>query len=1025
MHQTRRRDTFTTIRTEGGLLPVDLLERIAAGDKSLNGLEPGSYHLAPNEKITEAVSRSWVRLRGYWEAFRAGVEKLPTGDTGTSLTRERWLMPLFQELGYGRLQRADSIEVGQKSYTVSHRWERVPLHLVGFRVELDRRAAGVIGAAQAAPHGLIQELLNGSDDHLWAFVSNGRRLRLLRDNAALTRQAYVEFDLEAMFEGDVYPDFVLLWMLCHQSRVEAPKPSEFWLEMWSQTAQQDGTRALDALRDGVEKAIVALGSGFLKHPANRPLREKLQTPGGLDKQEYYRQLLRVVYRLLFLFVVEDRDLLLDPQADIKARERYTRFYATTRLRRLAEKQRGTRHGDLWASLSLVLDKLHGGCAELGLPALGSFLFRADTTPDLAGCELANHALLDAIRALCQVRDGNVLRAVSYKNLQTEELGSVYEALLELHPEMNVDAGAFTLKSAGGSERKTTGSYYTPESLVQCLLDSALDPVLDDAVKQPYPEKALLALTVCDPACGSGHFLIAAAHRMAKRLASVRTGEGEPAPEETRRALRDIIGKCLYGVDLNPMAVELCKVALWMEALEPGKPLSFLDHHIQCGNALLGTTLPLMENGIPDEAFTPIEGDDRAYCTTYKAQNKKERKAREKRKAAEQAGQTSMLGLRLGNLAGAFAELTAGSDDLPEDVQAREDAYKRIVTGSDYRYTRFLADTWCASFVWRKQPGVFNYPITDDIYWRIEETPHWAEPWLRDEVKRLAGQYVFLHWHLTFPEVFGKDGNGGFSVLLGNPPWERVKLQEKEWFAVRRPDIANAANASKRRAMIAALQAEDPALYESFLDDRRQAEGESHLLRNSERFPLCGRGDVNTYAVFAETFRSLLGAAGQAGIIVPSGIATDDTTKFFFQDLNDRQNLVSLFGFVNEAKLFLGVDHRVKFALLTIGGKAKITASADFAFGLHTVLDLSDNERHFSLDASDLALLNPNTRTCPIFASRRDAEITKDVYSRIPILIEEGREHGNPWGVEFLRMLDMSNDSSYFLTQEQLVVSTLR
>jgi type I restriction-modification system DNA methylase subunit len=187
------------------------------------------------------------------------------------------------------------------------------------------------------------------------------------------------------------------------------------------------------------------------------------------------------------------------------------------------------------------------------------------------------------------------------------LGSVYEALLELHPEVNTEAATFALKTASGHERKTTGSYYTPSSLIQCLLDSALEPVLDEAVRRPNAEVAILDLKVCDPACGSGHFLIAAAHRIAKRLAAVRTGDEEPSPEATRSALRDVIGRCVYGVDVNEMAVELCKVSLWMEALEPGRPLSFLDHRIVVGNSLLGTTPALMAEGIPDEAFSPIQG----------------------------------------------------------------------------------------------------------------------------------------------------------------------------------------------------------------------------------------------------------------------------------------------------------------------------------------------------------------------------------------------------------------------------------
>src|SRR5712692_914111 len=559
----KARDLFTTIRTEGGLLPADLLQRIVHGDKDLPGLDDASYHLVAGERLNERISQSWNRLLGTWQAFRAAANALPETDTGTTLTRERWLMVLLQELGYGRLPAARATEIDGKSYAISHFWHYSPMHLVSYRLDLDRRTAGVAGAARTSPHSLVQEFLNRSDDHLWGFVSNGLRLRLLRDSVSLTRQAYVEFDLEGMMDGEVYADFVLLWLLCHQSRVEAEKPEECWLERWARAAQEQGTRALDHLRAGVEQAINALGSGFLAHPANAQLKEKLRS-GDLSGQDYYRQLLRLVYRLLFLFVAEDRDLLYDPEATPEARERHIRYCSTTRLRHLAAGHRGTKHMDLYRGLRIVMEKLGSdeGCSPLALPALGSFLWSETAIPDLAHCDISNRDFLEAVHALAFTLDNKVWRSVDYKNLGSEELGSIYESLLELHPEFNIDAATFNLTTAGGHEHKTTGSYYTPTSLIQCLLDSALDPVLAEAARQPNAEEAILSLKVCDPACGSGHFLIAATHRMARRLAAIRTGDEEPAPEATRTALRDVISRCLYGVDMNPMAVELCKVNLW-------------------------------------------------------------------------------------------------------------------------------------------------------------------------------------------------------------------------------------------------------------------------------------------------------------------------------------------------------------------------------------------------------------------------------------------------------------------------------
>lgn len=249
--QTHHHETFTTIETEGALLPADLLARIASGDTGLDGLTPDSYHLSSGEKINEAINQAWNRLLGIWATFQGSAAKLADSDPAIGLTRDRWLLPLFAELQYGRLFPAKAVEIDGKTYPISHHYgwnNNVPIHLVGWNVDLDHRTPGVAGAAQASPHSMLQTLLNRSDDYRWGIVANGRELRLLRDNASLTRQAYVEFDLDAMMRGEVYADFVLLWLLCHQSRVEAERPDEFWLEKWSKTAQEQGT-LVDALRN--------------------------------------------------------------------------------------------------------------------------------------------------------------------------------------------------------------------------------------------------------------------------------------------------------------------------------------------------------------------------------------------------------------------------------------------------------------------------------------------------------------------------------------------------------------------------------------------------------------------------------------------------------------------------------------------------------------------------------------------------------------------------------------------------------
>ena len=1033
------RNIFTTVRSEGAILPSDLLQRIVSGDKDLDGLDAKSFHLLEGDRINEAINRSWSRLRGAWVNFQHGLTQLSSDDAATRLTREKFLLPLFQELGYGRLPPASAIAIGDKRYAISHGWHHTPIHLVGYRVDLDKRSAGIAGAAKSSPHSLVQELLNRSNQHLWAFLANGRRLRILRDNASLTRQAYVEFDLEAMMAGEVYADFVLLWLLCHQSRVEVREsrvgnresgaastpdsrlstPQDCWLERWSQVADSQGTRALEQLRKGVEVAISTLGQGFLSHPANQELRRLLQT-GALSAQEYNHQLRRLVYRLLFLFVVEDRDVLLDPAASPEAKERYQRYYSVNRLRSLADRHRGTRHHDLYQGLRVVMQHLgHEGCPALGIPALGSFLWSNESTPALDDCQLANSALLETIRALAFICDRNGRRPVDYKNLQSRELGSIYESLLELHPQLNIDAGTFKLKTAEGNSRKTTGCYYTPESLVQTLLQSTLDPVLDKATRQPDPEAAILNLKICDTACGSGHFLTAAAQRVAKRLAAIRTGEEEPGLDAVRTALRQVISRCIYGVDVNRMAVELCKVALWMEAMEPGKPLPFLEHHIQWGNSLIGATPALMARGIPDDAFKPIRGDDKALCRDLKRQNKREREQAQLTLVDPSTRPWGWLEdmaayapehqpwQQLEELAAQMVELDGIPDETIAQVQLKQRQYKELLASTEYRFSRFRADSWCAAFVCRKTPGL-DYALTEEIFRKIKQNPYNAADWLWGEVENLQSQYSFFHWHVTFAHIFRvpkqaeaveneqAGWSGGFDVELGNTPWERIKVQEREWFAAHRPDISNAVNATERKRKIQALRTEDPYLYIQFTERCRQSDGESHFIHHSGKYPLCGRGDINTFAVFAEINRLLLQPNGRLGCIVPSSMATADTTKYFFQDLMASKALVSYYDFENRAKIFFpAVDSRMRFALMTLSGSQQPVEQADFVFFAHHIEDLTQSDRHIHLTLDNINLLNPGTKTCPTFRSQREFAITRQIYQTIPVLGQSDHQ-GDRW-----------------------------
>ena len=726
--------------------------------------------------------------------------------------------------------------------------------------------------------------------------------------------------------------------------------------------------------------------------------------------------------MLFLFVAEDRELLHTPlpeddadgNAARRAREIYRDYYSTSRLRDLAARPRGTRHPDLWRGLRVTMGMLHeSGCPDLALPALGSFLWDPANVDAIADADISNRHLLDAIHEIAFVADDKTKRRIDYRNLASEELGSVYEALLELHPEVQIDAtteeGTFRCRRGdAGSERKTTGSYYTPDSLVQRLLDSALDPVVDAAVRRKpggEAEKALLDLTVVDPASGSGHFLIAAAHRLAKRLAAIRAGEAEPSPAEYQRSLRDVIRNCIYGVDLNPMAVELCKVSLWMESLEPGRPLGFLDHRVRCGNSLVGMfDTNVLNEGIPADAYKALSGDDKETATRLRTDNRSERGDIDRGQLRIRWDEAD----ELRRLAEAALDFEDWDDDSVEEIAEKEAAYAEWRRHERRRRDELACDLWVSAFhIPKTSANLRSVPTTQTVadHLMVGETA--VTQAMKDAVTNAAQKGPFFHWPLEFPGVFQA---GGFDVVLSNPPWERVKLQEQEFFAVHDAEIAGAATKAIRGRLIKALAETNPSLLQAFGAAKHDADASSQFLRTSGRYPKTGVGDVNTYAVFAGLGRSLTSQRGRAGVIVPTGIATDNTYREFFAEIVGDGSLASLYDFENREPIFEGVHRSYKFSLMTLCGERQ--AEPQFAFFLTQPNQLSDDRRRFTLTAEDFARINPNTRTCPIFRTQRDAEITRKIYENVPVLVNE-RTGENPWGVRFLRMFDMSNDSHLF------------
>lgn len=964
-----------------------------------------------------------------------------------------------------------------------------------------------------SPFALTQELLNASGDYLWGMAFNGYSLRLLRDVMSFSRPSYVEFDLEAIFEGDNQAEFSHLYLMLHSSRahVDSLTGLNVW-EHWLNLCVEEGIPAREQLGQSMQEALVCLGTGFLraKGAGNDALRAKLANH-ELSAQDYNHQLLRLMYRFLFIFCLEERGIIhtrptkesiaqkiailqahaLQDKLAAERQERtqdeeeneapeqsfldlnwgqvevpelkdvepitrqrvlrdyhracalYDQAYALHRLRDMALKQRlFTNYQDLWASIKVVLKALSQGEAILALPALGG-LFTADQCPDLmaADVNLTNADLLQAMKLMRWATLQGVVTVIDYRNMNTEELGSLYEGLLELVPKVqwsdahNRTSFRFGYAQANANERKSSGSYYTPDSLVQSLIKTALDPVIEQKLKDNPndPETALLSLKVIDPACGSGHFLLAAARRIAEVIMKQKAFMGAPAPVEYRKTLHDVISHCIYGVDLNPMAVELARMALWLEGVAENKPLSFIDHHLKVGNSLLGVMdLDVLKLGIPAAAYTeqkPIgKGEyaltlsDKAVCKALKTRNTKERKVFDQNILDVGLGNLGSVGNSLAHLGYKdIDELTADTITAEERKAAQNARNQKAIEDSvGFKACNLLL----AAFLSEKTQATEHLvPTTKDLDLLMTDPEGYAQSHqdILDHAAQVCSENNVLHWPFAFMEVMDQ---GGFDCVLGNPPWEKFKVEDVKWFAPRLPEVAGAKTAAIRKKMIEALASSadefERKTFEDYVKAQYQAAAFStinHLSADDGgRFPLTGVGDTNLFAYFAEHALNIKGDLGAVGMVVPTGIVLDDATKRFTQEIFTQGQVSSVYHFNNTESIFPNVHNSYSFVLLTLGKAEK----ADCLFYATNPIQLEDEKRHLSFEPSDIELFNPNTRTLLLVRSEYDLQLCRKLYMAAPVLVKDGVDTGNSWHVQNLRMFDMANDSDLFesLDREQ-------
>ncbi|MDR0938846.1 MAG: restriction endonuclease [Mediterranea sp.] len=1073
---------YTSIHVYGHLLADDILHAIER-DNNLRGNRAEDF--AIDSSVSAAIDYVWSSLRNDWHFYN---ERSTLNDPyGTRRARDL-MERLFNNLGY-RLDRQTAYVVTgderSNKYDITYLCpdlRGLPIIVTGDRTgdtltdslekcSLDYRAKGA--QRRKSPHATMLEYLNNTEC-VYGIVANGQTLRLIRNTGQLVKLVYLEFDLRRMLEEDKYTEFCLLFRLLHASRFRMAGDDPCVMDQYFNLSIESGNRIRDGLSAAAQQAMELIGQAAVRGEGegNDRLRAGL-ADGTLSVTEFNKELTHLIYRLLFLFIIEDRGLVyqfptithpdygrIRRQYDI-----YKRYYAASRLRQLSELSylRNHRYADLWQGL---MDTFHlfeqgGFGGRLGIKPLGGVLFGKETLRYLRRCTVCNDRLLEALGTLNVFTDerGNRVK-INYSSLDVEEFGSVYEGILEKRPYVTQapDASNWQFGFVGGLDRQSTSSYYTRPDLVQNLIRTTLEPVIKERVaRAATPDEqvaSLLRLKVCDAACGSGHIVLAMARTIAWYVCSIRTGEDNPASPDYREALREVIQKCVYAVDLNPDAVELCKVVLWIEGYCAGKPLSFLDHHIRCGNSVLGVAnLDELLRGVPQEAFAATDKETLRRIRKINAEALKDIELLHDGKEA---------GVQITLFSGDYAIQHISSEQVSLGTQVREIAqlpenslleeltkqhkWEDLMQSPRVECLRRACDLYTYAFYKQFTPDEVEeevreedgdkftlppIPYTRTVYQALEEIKYLEEPLdnfmpltddFKEEIVQAARQHRFFHWCVEFPEIFAD--NGGFDVMCGNPPWDKIKVEDKKWFESQgRTDIVNAGTAAQRKQAITNLPLTAPDLYKTYQTALHDAEALSRFIRFSERFPLTATGDIDLYPLFAELCLSF--SKETWGLVLPTGIAVNDSNKDFFAKLVNENRLVSLYDFENREALF-DIHRMFKFCLLTAGKEQSAPRIVSGGFFLTRLDHLLDPNRIYTLQTDDIALFSPNTKTCPIFRTSRDAALTKKIYQNAEVLINEA-ERSNPWEVKFGRMIDMSNDSHLFRTYAQLMASgaTLR
>ena len=1001
------------IKTSGGLFTENILLRLRDNPKRLNIGKVESFI----EKDTAEQRNQFKEKRN--EIFKWCCEAWD--DVSTKINKftledliDKWLIPLFNQFGHEledfELENKDIDDDNPlKDFKISHqsKGHKNPFfHFVG---ENENFKDKINNNPQNRPHhNISQQFINLNPEIKWFFLSNGRILRILTKYYHTYSTGYVRFDLENIFANRDNKEFNVLYAMIHQSRfVETPKEKVFLIDLFKKQSTSEGVKIGDSLRYSVEKAIQLLGNSLIQQNPEF-LDEILKMRGELSEflNDFYAELLRIIYRIIFILYAEKRKML-PVEKGI-----YLEHFSLSSMRKLAEKQlRVEKNRDLWEKLFTTFKLIKKGNNLLDINSFNGSLFKNKNLPIIKGKNLSitNDILIRIIRLLTTFKEANIRQKINF-SIKEEAIGSIYESLLDLKPHLASNK-EFKLISQT-TERKSTGSYYTPRSLINILIRTTLQPLvkdrLDKAGNKPDDKKnAILDLKVCDPACGGGTFLLSAMDFLGKKLAEIKKGMKNPLESDLRDARREVLQHCIYGVDKNPLAVELAKISLWLRACVKNKPLNFLDNHIKCGNSLIGLGQKIEIENIDPNAFKAISGNKTKGILAENTklqnlsrkyiQNEIDESRKDKKKVSTIT--SFMMEKKTSDICSAeFKKILELSEDKAQEVNEKETKYELLRKNPKYQQALNEANIWTSTFFWSFDGDVLgdipNHTLINELRDGIQNK---RIDNLLEKINKIAKENQFFHWYIEFPEVFSSE-RGGFDCLIGNPPWERIKITDKEFFEGIVPAIVEAKSSSERYSLMKKVFRKNPYLFEEYKTANLQSQKKAHFLKNSNFYHNSAVGDINTFLIFAERFISLLTSTGRAGIIVPTGIATDYYSQKFFNYIVDNHQLISLFDFENKKNFFPDIHGSFRFSLLTLGGKNLNIENMNFGFFLHDIDDYFNEDRQFNLKITDFKVLNPNTKTCPIFKAKKDFEMTMHVYNTFPILLDKNNNK-NIWNVE--------------------------